>query len=198
MLSIGIFTYSTKPRGSVVHAAYLAEALADEGAWVTLYALSKSGDSFYRPLRVPVVLIPAGEAPIDSDALVSQRIAEFQEGLRALGVRHDIHHAQDCLAASALLSSERPKLYPVVRTVHHVERFDSAFLAECQRRSIASSHLVLSVSAFTAREVETNFGRNTPVIYNGVDAARFAGKMSPKRRRTSSGASASTRRIDSS
>jgi hypothetical protein len=26
-LSIGVFTYSTKPRGSVVHAAQLAEAL---------------------------------------------------------------------------------------------------------------------------------------------------------------------------
>ena len=40
MLSIGIFTYSTKPRGSVVHAACLAEALQRKGARATLYALS--------------------------------------------------------------------------------------------------------------------------------------------------------------
>jgi hypothetical protein len=50
-LSIGIFTYSVRPRGSVVHAAALAEALADRGHEVTLYALRKPGDNFYRPLR---------------------------------------------------------------------------------------------------------------------------------------------------
>ena len=44
MFSIGIFTYSTKPRGSVVHATYLAEALSRRGHDVTLYALSKAGD----------------------------------------------------------------------------------------------------------------------------------------------------------
>jgi len=45
MLSIGIFTYSSKPRGSVVHAAHLAEALQRRGADVTLYALSNRGTS---------------------------------------------------------------------------------------------------------------------------------------------------------
>jgi glycosyltransferase-like protein len=178
MLSVGIFTYSTKPRGSVVHAACLAEALADEGAWVTLYALSKRGEPFYRPLRVPVALIPAGDAPSDSDALVRQRIAEFQEGFRSLGMLHDIYHAEDCLAASALVTSERPKIFPVVRTVHHVEHFENAYLAECQRRSILSSRLVLSVSAFTAHEVEAHFGRKSQVIYNGVDSDRFGRALS--------------------
>jgi glycosyltransferase-like protein len=175
MLSVGIYTYSTKPRGSVVHAACLAEALADEGVRVTLYALSKRGDAFYRSLRVPLVLLPAAEAPSDADALIRQRIAEFQSGFRGVRVHHDLHHAEDCLAASALVTCDSPKVFPVVRTVHHVERFESVFLAECQRRSILRADAVFSVSAFTAREVEREFGRRTPVIHNGVDPARFSG-----------------------
>jgi glycosyltransferase-like protein len=174
MLSIGLFTYSTKPRGSVVHAACLAEALADEGANVTLYALSKRGDAFYRPLRVPVVLIDASEAPASPDALVRQRVAELQAGFARTRERHDVYHAEDCLAGSALVTSERPKLSPVVRTVHHVERFESPFLAECQRRSILFAHALLSVSEFTARDVQASFQRTSTVIHNGVDAARFS------------------------
>ena len=106
MLSIGIFSYSTKPRGSVVHAACLAEALQRKGAQVTLYALSKAGDEFYRPLSCALRLIPAEPAPSDVDALIRQRIAEFRSGIRALGVEHDICHAEDCLAANALVAAK--------------------------------------------------------------------------------------------
>src|SRR6186713_549562 len=98
MLSVGIFTYSTKPRGSVVHAACLAEALQRRGAQVRLYALSKTGDGFFRPLSCPIQLIPAQLAASEVDALIRQRIAEFRQGIRALGVKHDICHAEDCLA----------------------------------------------------------------------------------------------------
>ena len=83
MLSIGIFTYSTKPRGSVVHAACLAEALARQGARVTLYALSKAGDGFFRPVSCDLRLIGAAPAPSEVDALIRQRIAEFRVGIRA-------------------------------------------------------------------------------------------------------------------
>jgi hypothetical protein len=59
MLSIGLFTYSTKPRGSVVHATYLAEALAQRGHDVTLYALSKAGDRLYRDVGCKVAYLDA-------------------------------------------------------------------------------------------------------------------------------------------
>jgi glycosyltransferase involved in cell wall biosynthesis len=87
-------------------------------------------------------------------------------------------HAEDCLTASALVT-EVPARAPVVRTVHHVERFESPYLAECQRRSIERSDLVLSVSARTAREVESEFGRASCVVYNGVDLARFEANNAP-------------------
>lgn len=174
MRSIGIFTYSTKPRGSVVHAACLAEALQRQGVQVTLYALSKDGDDFFRPLSCKLQLIPAQPAGSDVDALIRQRIAEFRVGIRTLAVRHDICHAEDCLAANALVAA-RAELQgaKLVRTVHHVERFESPYLMDCQERSVAAADLVLSVSQVTAREVQAAFGREAPVISNGVDAERF-------------------------
>src|SRR5271168_5209806 len=113
MLSIGLFTYSTRPRGSVVHAASLAEALVGLGHAVTLYALSKEGGHFHRPLACPVELIEAGQAPDDMDALIAQRIEEFGAGFRALQPRHDVFHAQDCLAASSLVAAGARRFGPI-------------------------------------------------------------------------------------
>lgn len=175
MISVGIFTYSSKPRGSVVHAACLAEALGRAGASATLYALSKPGDEFYRSLACPLRLIPAGAAPAEMDQLIAQRITEFQHGIRALGPRHALVHAEDCLAANALVGA-RAALNGarVVRTVHHVEAFESPYLAVCQARSIAEADLVLSVSESTRRAVAAEFSREAPVISNGVEYERFA------------------------
>jgi glycosyltransferase-like protein len=174
MRSVGLFTYSVKPRGSVVHAACLAEALAALGCEVTLYALSKSGDGFFRPLACPLELFPAGPAPAEPERLIEQRILELQAGFASVAGRHDVYHAEDCLTASALLTANLPGLRPIVRTVHHVEHFENAYLAACQRRSIELADALVSVSDFTAREVKAGFGREAPVIHNGVDAERFA------------------------
>jgi glycosyltransferase-like protein len=175
MLSIGIFTYSTKPRGSVVHAAYLAEALQRAGAETTLYALSKAGGGFYRPVSCAVRLIPAQAAPSEMDALIRQRVAEFQHGIEQHQPRHSICHAEDCLAANALVASQAALGgAALVRTMHHVEHFESPYLTACQERSVAAADLVLSVSEVTRREVLATFGRPAPVISNGVDFARFA------------------------
>jgi glycosyltransferase-like protein len=171
MRSVGMFTYSTRPRGSVVHAAGLAEALAGRGHDVTLYALAKPGASFFRPIRCRVELIAAGEAPADRARLVGQRVGEFIDGLRSRDLEHDVFHAQDCLAASALLGLG---LRPVVRTVHHVDRFEDPYLANCQRRSVLEADVVLSVSRFTQKQVFAEFNRRTAVVRNGVDASRFA------------------------
>ena len=175
MLSIGVFTYSTRPRGSVVHAACLAEALARRGARVTLYALSKAGDEFFRPVACDLRLIPAESAPSEVDALIRQRILEFRAGIRALAIKHDVCQAEDCLAANALVAA-RAELSGarLVRTVHHVEHFESPYLMDCQERSVAAVDLVLSVSQSTSREVAAAFGREAPVISNGVDLKRFA------------------------
>jgi len=172
--SVGLFTYSVKPRGSVVHAACLAEALADAGTDVTLYALTKGNDAFFRPLRCRFVAFPAAPAPAEPDRLIEQRIAELQAGLEHVADRHDVYHAEDCLTASALVTAKLRGLRPVVRTVHHVENYASPFLAACQRRSILAADLVLSVSERTSRDVSAEFGRSSRIVHNGVDLARFA------------------------
>jgi len=186
MRSIGIFTYSSKPRGSVVHAACLAEALQRKGAQVTLYALSKAGDGFFRSVSCDLRLIPAEPAPSEVDLLIRQRIAEFCVGIHAHGVKHEICHAEDCLAANALVAA-RAELHGarLVRTVHHVEHFESPFLADCQRRSVAAADLVLSVSQVTSSEVQAVFGREAPVISNGVDLKRFAARSARDEQRLS-------------
>jgi glycosyltransferase-like protein len=176
MLSIGIFTYSTRPRGSVVHALSLAEALVRAGHDATLYALAKPGTALYRPAACPVVLLPAGAAPAEADALVRQRVAEIAARAACFAGRHDVHHAQDCLAASALLSLRGDGVAPVVRTVHHVEAFESPYLAACQRRSVALADAVLTVSRRTQAEVEAHFGRASWLVPNGVDMGRFAAR----------------------
>jgi glycosyltransferase-like protein len=173
-LSIGVFTYSTKPRGSVVHAAALAEALCAAGQHATLYALHKDGAGFYRELECELRLVPAAPAPAGTDALIAQRIGEFQSYLARERPVHDVLHAQDCLSANALLGVPACR-GRVVRTVHHVERFESVYLEQCQNRSIAEADLLLVVSRHTQRDVLARFGRTPPVVGNGVDAGRFRG-----------------------
>jgi glycosyltransferase-like protein len=173
--SVALFTYSTLPRGSVVHTAHLAEALHDAGWPVTVYALDKDGRGFFRPLRAPVRLVPAGPAPSSTAALVRQRRQELADFLRAQAPDHDVYHAQDCLTASALLDLRAQGLVPaVVRTVHHLEQFSDPYLAQCQERSIREAALCLTVSKATARDLACTFGVHAPCVGNGVAVARFA------------------------
>jgi hypothetical protein len=56
-MRIALLTYSTKPRGSVVHTLSLAEALAEAGQRVTVWALGRAGDvAFFRPVDPRVEL----------------------------------------------------------------------------------------------------------------------------------------------
>lgn len=179
MTRIGMFTYSTQPRGSVVHAACLSEALVKLGHDVTLFALSKKGAPFFRDVACPLRLIPAADAPEEMDALIAQRIGELAAGLAEIGPELDVLHAQDCLVASGLLEARRTQRAlagcRLVRTVHHLEQFESPFLTECQRRSVLGADVVLSVSQATAEDVQRAFGRASALVANGVDLERFSG-----------------------
>jgi len=172
--SVALFTYSTLPRGSVVHAAALAEALVDAGWDATLYALDKDGRGFFRALRAPIRLVPAAPAPATTAELVRLRARELANFLTRHAPDHDLHHAQDCLSANGLLAA-RAHGYPLalVRTVHHVERFDDPDLTACQRRSIREASRCFSVSESARAEVAAGFGIEAPVVGNGVDARRF-------------------------
>jgi glycosyltransferase-like protein len=85
-----------------------------------------------------------------------------------------VYHAEDCLVASGLLEARStPRLSPVVRTLHHWEHFESAYLRACQRRSVLEADDVVCVSRSSQRDVVRELGRRCSIIGNGVDVERF-------------------------
>jgi glycosyltransferase-like protein len=173
---VAILTYSTKPRGGVVHTLHLAENLHDLGHQVHVFALGDPGAGFYRPLRAPHTILPGP----GRDGSLEERVATSMETLVAglsgrLRGRFDLVHAQDCIAARAGMAVAGSKNgLPVVRTVHHVDDFVSQALVECQRRSILDPDHVLVVSQHWQRRLRAEFGVDAQVVTNGVDSPRFA------------------------
>src|SRR2546423_10425966 len=104
-LRIALFTYSTKPRGGVIHTLALAEHLQEVGHAVHICALGKDQTGFVRPTTVPFTLIPIGVLPDDIalDERITRYIQAYYDFLMAHHSRpFDIYHAQDCVSANAL------------------------------------------------------------------------------------------------
>jgi len=169
-MRIALVTYSTRPRGSVVHTLALAEALAALGQDVSVWAIDRSeGAGFFREVDPAVSVELVSCTPCDD---VEERI------LRSIAALHtaidpsayDVVHAQDCISANAVSDC--------VRTVHHVDHFTSPALVACHRHAIVSPPALVCVSDAVAEELERDWGRRATVIPNGVDAARFAAAAS--------------------
>ncbi|MFE3452601.1 MSMEG_0565 family glycosyltransferase [Nonomuraea sp. NPDC059194] len=167
MSRVALLTYSTKPRGGVVHTLALAEALADLGVDVHVFALGTEG--FFRPLKVPFTLFPV---TVETDSLEEKVFASVHAmvtGLAKVAGDFDILHAQDCISGRAA-----PQVHDrVVRTVHHVDRFSTPALVDCQRRAIVEPGHVLVVSEHWRRVLLREYGVAAQVVRNGVDPARF-------------------------
>ncbi|WP_380164305.1 MSMEG_0565 family glycosyltransferase [Jannaschia sp. R86511] len=169
-MRVALLTYSTRPRGGVVHTLALAEALAAQGVAVDVWTLARGGDTtFFRPLD-PTVGVHAVPFEARDDESVGQRVVRSITVLRdAFADRrhgYDVVHAQDCISANAAL--------PCVRTVHHLDRFTTPELAACHERALVAPSARVCVSAAVAAEVRAGWGLEPVVIPNGVDAARFA------------------------
>ncbi|KAA9160558.1 MSMEG_0565 family glycosyltransferase [Amycolatopsis acidicola] len=178
-MRIALLSYSTKPRGGVVHTLALAEALAAAGEDVTVWTLGRGGDSgFFRPVdsRVRQRIVPFPDREGEG---VGPRILRSIDALRAAFDPADYHivHAQDCISANAV---ER-----CVRTVHHLDQFTTPELAACHERAIVRPFAHVCVSAAVAEELRQGWGIKATVIPNGVDARRFAqaAEDGPARRR---------------
>lgn len=174
-LKIALFTYSTKPRGSVIHTIELAEALQQAGQQVCIYALDKEGTGFGRSLNCEYVPVPAQPAPSAIDALIHQRIQEFVEFLSRDPLTHDCYHAQDCLSANALaILRQQSRIPHFVRTVHHIEDYNSPYLQACQEKSIREPDLCLSVSRYWQQMLRQHYQIEAPRVINGVNVDRFS------------------------
>jgi glycosyltransferase-like protein len=167
-VKVALLSYSTKPRGGVVHTLALAEALAVLGVDVTVWTLGRGGDEgFFRPVlpAVRLRIVPFPDVPGEGvGARVLRSIAVL--GAAFDGTGYDIVHAQDCISANAAGRC--------VRTVHHIDHFTTPELAACHERAIMSPYAHVCVSASVAAELRAGWGRCATVIPNGVDADRFA------------------------
>ncbi|HEX6206819.1 MAG TPA: glycosyltransferase, partial [Actinomycetota bacterium] len=178
---IAMLTYSSKPRGGVVHALHLAEALHAQGADVHLFALGDPREGFYRLARAPHTLFPAPAADGSLEERVFAAVDALRSGLGRVAGGFDVLHAQDCIAARAVLDlREKEPLGSLVRTVHHIDDFTTPALIECQQRSVVEPDRVLVVSEYWRRALAEEHGIEAAVVPNGVDLARFAAPLDPE------------------
>jgi glycosyltransferase-like protein len=170
MMRVALLTYSTKPRGGVVHTLALAESLADLGVEVDVWTLGRDGDTtFFRPVAANVGVRAVPFEPRDEEPVgdrIIRSITVLAEAFLPLRGDYDIIHAQDCISANAAM--------PCVRTIHHLDHFTTPQLAACHERAVVEPAYRICVSAAVAEEVRLGWGFEPTVIPNGVDAARFA------------------------
>ncbi|MEW6144408.1 MAG: MSMEG_0565 family glycosyltransferase [Thermodesulfobacteriota bacterium] len=174
-LDVALLTYSTKPRGGVVHTLSLAESLARLGHSARVYSLSSGGSEFFRRVDVPHTLIPCPEKEYGGmDEKIRDYINIYTEYLSTHRTAHDIFHAEDCISANALLNLRESGLIDsFVRTVHHLDDFTSESLVECQLKSVLEPDHVITVSRAWERELSSAYSVPSTVINNGVDTRKY-------------------------
>lgn len=169
-MKIALLSYSTRPRGGVVHTLALAEALAATGQQVTVWTLGRGGDSgFFRTVDPAVRqrIVPFPQVPGESvGERVLRSIAVLREAFAPAAGRYDVVHAQDCISANA---AQR-----CIRTVHHLDHFTTPELAACHQRALTIPYAHICVSAAVAGELAQGWGIEATVIPNGVAWQRFA------------------------
>ena len=175
-LRIAMLCHSTNPRGGVAHALALAEALGARGHSVVVHAPDPALQGFPRAARCGLVSVAAGPAPEGGlPALVAQRIDEYARHFRRTSPDDwDVVHAHDGIGANALfqLRAEGWRV-PIARTVHHLDPFADARLAEWQDRSVREADGVACVSRHWQALLRRDYGRVATLVGNGVDLQRF-------------------------
>ena len=169
-----MLTYSVKPRGGVVHALEVGEALARRGHEVELFALARHDEELFREPGVPLRLVR--HVPLDApfDERIQAMMEIYADGLRPLLRGFDVIHSQDCLSANAALALRDDGVIDhVLRTVHHVDDFTSPSLIACQDRSIVEPDRVLCVSQPWVERLADEFGIEAGLVRNGVDPRRY-------------------------
>ncbi|MEM7066069.1 MAG: MSMEG_0565 family glycosyltransferase [Cyanobacteria bacterium P01_B01_bin.77] len=172
-LRIALLTYATKPRGSVIHTLELAQALKDLGHSPCVFALDKDGQGFHRQVEFQTAAVPAKPCDRNIDQLIQQRIGEFVSFFQQHTEKYDIYHAQDCLSANALaILKQQGRIPHFVRTVHHIEDFQSPYLQDCQEKSIYQPDRCLCVSDIWQQALKADYNIQAHRVINGV-SSRF-------------------------
>ena len=113
-------------------------------------------------------------------------IDALQAALADLAARFPVLHAQDCISARAaaqVRDAGPGTASTVVRTVHHVDDFDTEKLMDCQRQAISEPDHVLVVSRMWQQILVADYGVHPGLVGNGVDTRRFSSADSGLARR---------------
>lgn len=175
-LRIAILAHSTNPRGGVVHALELGDALVELGCDAVVHAPDAAGAGFFRPTLCGTVSVPVSPVGKDVTAMVETRIGDYLRYFEvASNRRFDVFHAQDGISANALAAlKERGLIERFVRTVHHVDTFKDPCLQALQRKAIVSADRHFVVSKTWRERLAADFGIDAAVVGNGVDTTRFS------------------------
>jgi glycosyltransferase-like protein len=175
-LRIAILAHSTNPRGGVVHALELGDALDRLGHDVTVHAPDATGAGFFRDTHCRTVRVPASPIGRNITAMVETRIADYVRHFERTDHRDfDVWHAQDGISGNALATLKERGLIPgFARTVHHVDTFDDQRLSALQRRAMTSADCLLAVSRLWRDWLARELARVAHLVGNGVDTNRFS------------------------
>jgi glycosyltransferase-like protein len=175
-LRIAILAHSTNPRGGVVHALELGDALCRLGHDPTVYAPDASGAGFFRQARCATVSVTASPVGRNVTAMVETRVADYIRFFEAAGrLGFDVWHAQDGISGNALATlKERGLIGGFARTVHHVDAFADPGLLALQARAITSADRLFAVSRLWCDWLAREFGRVPHLVGNAVDTERFS------------------------
>jgi glycosyltransferase-like protein len=175
-LRVAMLAHSTLPRGGVVHAMSLCEALTARGCEAVLHAPDATGAGFFRRAGCVTRPFPVRPAPSDMTAMVVQRIDDYVGWLsRKANQGFDFYHAHDGISGAALARLKREGLIQgFVRTVHHLDTFANPRLNAWQDASIRNADALLAVSELWRRRLREDYGRETAISGNGVDLSKYS------------------------
>lgn len=182
-LRIAILSHSTNPRGGVVHALELAEALVVLGHEAVVHAPDPSGRGFFRSTRCETVSVMAKSQAFRNVAdMVETRINDYAAHFEnPANRRFDVFHAHDGISGNALANLYEGRLiHGFARTVHHIDDFTDARVAALQHRSIVSPQRHFVVSELWQGRLLSKYGIASEVVGNGVDLRRYTPRSDPR------------------
>lgn len=174
-LRIAVLAHSTNPRGGVMHAMHVAEALTELGCEVVLHAPDAKGQGFFRTPKCEARAFPVGPASAETFAMIEQRVEDYVGHFSFPRNRgFDIYHAQDGISGNGLAAlKQRGLIGAFVRTVHHIDDFPDERIARLDSRAIREADAWLTVSALWRDRLAETFAIQAAVCGNGVDIAHF-------------------------
>ena len=180
-LRIAILTHSTNPRGGVVHALALAEALCARGHEAVVHAPDPTGRGFFRDARCPVVSVAAKAVSGPTVELVRTRIGDYLAHFSTpAACDFDVFHAHCGISGNALATLTRRRLiHGFVRTVHHIDTFADVQLTRLQERAVVDAGRLLAVGRIWADTLAAEYGAEADVVGNGVDGAVYTPQPGP-------------------